>query len=140
MKNWFEELMARNQRKSPRYLAPRLVAFFFDGGPPAPHCIRDVSLTGMYLLTAQRWYPGTVLTVILQRTDKVETGAKKSIAVQARVIRSMDDGVALRFVVPKAEEARNLERYIAEGAEIVDKQSLAEFLSSLLIGRSIEPI
>jgi hypothetical protein len=140
MKNWFEELMARNQRKSPRYLAPRLVAFFFDGGPPAPHCIRDVSLTGMYLLTAQRWYPGTVLTVILQRTDKVETGAKKSIAVQARVIRSMDDGVALRFVVPKAEEARNLERYIAEGAEIVDKQSLADFLSSLLIGRSIEPV
>jgi hypothetical protein len=76
----------------------------------------------------------------LQRTDKVEPGGKKSIAVQARVIRSMDDGVALRFVVPKAEEARNLERYIAEGAEIVDKQSLAEFLSSLLIGRSIEPI
>jgi hypothetical protein len=140
MKNWFDELMARNQRKSPRYLAPRLVAFFFDGGPPAPHCIRDVSLTGMYLLTAQRWYPGTVLTLILQRTDKVEPGGKKSIAVQARVIRSMDDGVALRFVVPKAEEARNLERYIAEGAEIVDKQSLAEFLSSLLIGRSIEPI
>jgi hypothetical protein len=140
MKNWFEELMARNQRKSPRYLAPRLVAFFFDGGPPAPHCIRDVSLTGMYLLTAQRWYPGTVLTMILQRTDKVETGATKSIAVQARVIRSMDDGVALRFVLHKAEEAKHLERYIAEGAEIVDKQSLADFLSSLLIGRSIEPV
>src|ERR1700731_5073667 len=109
MKNWFEELMARNQRKSPRYLAPRLAAFFFDGGPPAAHCIRDVSLTGMYLLTEQRWYPGTVLTLILQRTDRVESGAKKCIAVQARVIRSMDDGVALRFMVPKAEEAKNLE-------------------------------
>jgi hypothetical protein len=140
MKNWFEELMARNQRKSPRYLAPRLVAFFWDGGPPEAHCIRDVSMTGMYLLTAQRWYPGTVLTLILQRIDKNETGTKKSIAVQARVVRSMDDGVGFRFVVPKAEEVKHLERYIAEGAEIVDKKSLAEFLSSLLIGHSIEPI
>jgi PilZ domain len=140
MKNWFEELMARNQRKSPRYLAPRLVAYFWDGAPPAAHCIRDVSLTGIYLLTVQRWYPGTVLTLTLQRTDKDETGTKKSIAVRAKVIRSMDDGVALRFVLPKDEELRHLERYIAEGAEIVDKNSLAEFLSSLLIGRSIEPI
>lgn len=139
MKNWFEELMAHHQRKSPRYLAPRLIAYFWDGGPPAAHRIRDVSLTGMYLLTAQRWYPGTVLTLTLQRTDKDENGKKKSIAVRARVVRSMDDGVALQFVVPKAEEVRHLERYIAEGAEIVDKNSLAEFLSSLLIGRSIEP-
>jgi hypothetical protein len=139
MKNWFEELMSRNQRRPPRYMAPRLVAYFWDGGPAAPHCIRDISSTGMYLLTAQRWYPGTLLTITLQRTEKDDSGVRQSITVQARIMRSAEDGVGLRFVVPKTAEGRRIQQYIANGVEVQDGNSLVRFLSSLLIGCSLEP-
>ena len=139
MKNWFEELMARNQRRPQRYVAPRVVAYFWDGGTPTAHCIRDISSSGMYLLTTQRWYPGTLVTMTLQRTEKDEAGVRQSITVQARVMRSGEDGVGLRFVVPKTEEGRRIQQYIADGIKLEDPNTLTRFLSSLLIGCSLEP-
>jgi hypothetical protein len=139
MKNWFEELMARNQRRPQRYIAPRLVVYFWDGGSPTAHCIRDVSSTGMYLLTPQRWYPGTLITMTLQRTEKDEAGVRQSITLQARVMRSGEDGVGFRFVVPKTEEGRRIQRYIAEGQEVQDVNTLTRFIASLLAGYSLEP-
>ena len=139
MKNWFEELMADNQRRPQRYVAPRLVAYFFDGGTPIAHCIRDVSSSGMYLLTTQRWYPGTLVTMTLQRTEKDEAGVRQSITVQARVMRSGEDGVGLRFVVPKTAEGRRIQEYIADGIKLEDPNTLTRFLSSLLIGCSLGP-
>src|ERR1700760_420861 len=137
MMNWFEELMAGNQRRPQRYVAPRLVAYFFDGGTPIAHCIRDVSSSGMYLLTTQRWYPGTLVTITLQRTEKDQAGVKQSITVQARVMRSAEDGVGLRFVVPKTAEGRRIQQYIADGIKLEDPNTLTRFLSSLLIGCSL---
>jgi hypothetical protein len=139
MKNWFEELMAGNQRRPQRYVAPRLVAYFFDGGTPTAHCIRDVSSSGMYLLTTQRWYPGTLVTITLQRTEKDQAGVKQSITVQARVMRSAEDGVGLRFVVPKTAEGRRIQQYVADGVEVEDQNTLTHFLSSFLLGCSLDP-
>ena len=139
MKNWFEELMAGNQRRPQRYVAPRLVAYFFDGGTPIAHCIRDVSSSGMYLLTTQRWYPGTLVTITLQRTEKDQAGVKQSITVQARVMRSAEDGVGLRFVVPKTAEGRRIQQYVADGVEVQDQNTLTHFLSSFLLGCSLDP-
>jgi c-di-GMP-binding flagellar brake protein YcgR len=139
MKNWFEELMSRNRRRPLRYLAPRVVAYFWDGGTPTAHCIRDISATGMYLLTAQRWYPGTLLMITLQRTEKDEAGVRQSIRLQARVMRSADDGVGLRFVVPKTEDGRQVQRYIADGVEVQDVNAMTRFLLSLVTGGSFAP-
>jgi hypothetical protein len=139
MKNWFEELMAGNQRRPQRYVAPRLVAYFFDGGTPTAHCIRDVSSSGMYLLTTQRWYPGTLVTITLQRTEKDQAGVKQSITVQARVMRSAEDGVGLRFVVPKTAEGRRIQQYVADRVEVQDQNTLTHFLSSFLLGCSLDP-
>jgi hypothetical protein len=139
MKNWFEELMSRDHRRPQRYAAPRLVAYFWDGGTPTPHCVRDISGTGLFLLTTQRWYPGTLVTITLQGTEKDQTGVKSSITVQARVMRSAEDGIGLRFVVPKTEKGREIQRYIAEGVEVQDQNALNRFLSSLLMGYSFEP-
>lgn len=48
---------------------PGIVAFFWDGGSPRPNRIRDASFAGAYIETAGRWYPGTVLSVMLQPQD-----------------------------------------------------------------------
>jgi PilZ domain len=139
MKNWFEELMFQHQRRAPRYIEPRLVAFYWDGAAPEPRYIRDVSSTGFYLLTEQRWYPGTLITMTLQRTERTDDGSKSSIAVQAKVIRPGDDGVALAFVLPRAKDARSVISIIADGVGLADKKTLELFLRPLWVNQTIRP-
>jgi hypothetical protein len=139
MKNWFEELMFQHQRRAPRYIEPRLVAFYWDGAAPEPRYIRDVSSTGFYLLTEQRWYPGTLITMTLQRTERTDDGSKSSIAVQAKVIRPGDDGVALAFVLPRAKDARSVISIIADGVGLADKKTLELFLRPLWVNQPIRP-
>jgi hypothetical protein len=139
MKNWFEELMFQHQRRAPRYIEPRLVAFYWDGAAPEPRYIRDVSSTGCYLLTEQRWYPGTLITMTLQRTERTDDGSKSSIAVQAKVIRPGDDGVALAFVLPRAKDARSVISIIADGVGLADKKTLELFLRPLWVNQPIRP-
>ena len=139
MKNWFEELMSQHRRRAQRHIEPRLVAFYRDGAAPQPRYIRDVSNTGFYLLTDQRWYPGTLITMTLQRTEKSDDGSKSSVAVQAKVIRLGEDGVAVAFVFPKPEDAHRVTSIVADGVALADKKTLDLFLQPLWISRPIGP-
>jgi PilZ domain len=134
MNNWFEELLVQNQRRAARYAAPRLVAYYWDGGAPVAHCVRDISVSGLFLLTVQRWYPGTIVDLTLQRMDKIEEGTTKSIRVRARVTRSTDEGVGFRFIVPDREASRQLRRYVVDGAEAADDDSIRAFIAAVLMG------
>jgi Flp pilus assembly protein TadG len=71
-----------------------------------PHRIRDISLAGLYLLTEQRWYPGTVVRLVLQRGGAAETDPHRSITVNAKVVRSGSDGVGLALVLPHNQVSR----------------------------------
>ena len=137
MTSWFEELMCRDKRRSPRYLAPRLVAYYWDGGEPKPHLIRDISSTGLYLLTEQRWYPGTVVTMTLQSTENVACGAKRSIAVRVKAIREGDDGMGFAFMLLQVQDARQVHQFVSEGVETADRKGLDRFLRLLLGGKGV---
>ena len=139
MKNWFEELMSQHRRRAQRHIEPRLVAFYWDGTVPQPRYILDVSNTGFYLLTDQRWYPGTLITMTLQRTEKSDDGSKSSVAVQAKVIRLGEDGVAVSFVFPKPEDSHRVTSIVAGGVGLADKKTLDLFLQPLWINRPIGP-
>jgi hypothetical protein len=139
VKNWLEELMSLQQRRAPRHIEPRLVAFYWDGAVPEPHYLQDVSSTGFYLLTSQRWYPGTVITMTLQRTEKSDDGSRSSVAVQAKVIRLGKDGVALRFVFRRPGDARKVSDIVADGVKLADEKTLDLFLQPLWINRPIGP-
>jgi hypothetical protein len=139
MENWFEELMSQHRRRALRHMAPHLVAFYWEGGASQPRQIRDVSDTGFYLFTDQRWSPGALITMTLQRTQESGDGSAHSIAVRAKVIRVDDDGVAMAFVFPKPEDARSLAGRVADEAGLADKKMLDRFLQPLWINRRIEP-
>ncbi|HYK38270.1 hypothetical protein [Alloacidobacterium sp.] len=65
-----------------------LVTYFYDGesATPAAHRVKDISSTGLYLLTERRWYPGTLIILTLQMTEVADGGAETTIAVMAKVI------------------------------------------------------
>jgi hypothetical protein len=114
-----------NRRKASRRPAPGLAVNFWTGGPPQAHSIRDVSATGLYVVTAERWYPGTLVRLTLTNTDSEEQPAERSITVGARAIRWGNDGVGLEFVLQKAQKLRRGQPSTFGG---VDRTQLDQFL------------
>lgn len=99
-KGWLQKLLASaptDPRRAPRVAIPWLGAYFFTGGKPVAYAVRDISTSGMYVLTEERWYPGTVIRVTL--TDRRDPTPERSITVNALVARPGNDGVGLAFVL-----------------------------------------
>jgi hypothetical protein len=80
---------------------PHLAAYYWNGSQPAPHSVRDISSSGIYLLTEDRWHRGTLLMLTLQKPVTADdTRSSRSIRMHSKVIRSGTDGVGLAFVFP----------------------------------------
>ena len=127
-KNWFESLFSNDRRAAKRSPSPALMAYYWDGAAPVPHRVRDINMSGMYLLTDRRWYPNTLITMTLLRSDKGANDPERSIVVTTRVVRSDNDGVGLAFILPRSSKPRDPGSNFAPQA---DKKSLAEFLKQL---------
>lgn len=125
---WLERWWFPDPRKAPREAAPGLAAYYWNGGAPEAHGIRDISSSGIYVVTEERWYPGTLVLMVLQRTDCGEEVAERSIAVQTRAVRWGHDGVGLQFVLADARDLKKFRGDLSEGAK---KKELDRFLDKL---------
>ncbi len=131
-KNWLQRWLSPEPplpRKNQRESVPGLVAFFWTGGTPERHGIRDISATGLYVLTDERWYLGTVIRMTL--TGGGEPNAESSLSVNATVIRWGNDGVGVQFILqnPKDPRQRNA---LGDGAiQGVDQKRLDQFIQRL---------
>lgn len=105
-------------RRAARLAEPRVVAYFWDGAAPAGCQLRDVSMTGAYLYTSERWYSGTIIRLLLQENgtpaaDCGCSGTRQSISIPARVVRHGPDGLGLEFLFGTPEEHRALSHLVA---------------------------
>jgi hypothetical protein len=98
-RNWLQRWWSPDPRKAPREGAPGLAAYYWNGEAPMAHGIRDISSSGLYVVTEERWYPGTLVLMTLQRNDLGEEMAERSISVQTRAVRWGSDGVGLQFIL-----------------------------------------
>jgi hypothetical protein len=94
----------RKMRRAPRIPVPGLVGFYFAGGPCTPHEIRNISVMGFYMVTDQRWMPGTIIRVTLQMTETDGDGTPDTITVLSRVVNWGTDGGGFEFVFPGQED------------------------------------
>lgn len=129
-KGWIEKFLSTDSRKAERRHAPGLVAYFWDGGAPKAHEIENISETGFYLLTKERWYPGTVVTMTLQKPGATDEDAsvEHHIAVQSQVVRVGEDGVGLVFI---PFDAKNPHQKDGLKTKLVGKKGLQKFLERL---------
>lgn len=126
-KSWLQKLLGTeppDPRKADRECLQGLTAYFFTGGAPVAHQVRDISLTGLYVLTSERWYPGTMVRMTL--TDRHEPTVERSITLHASVMRSGEDGVGLRFVLQSSRG-----RGYDGTAETADVHLVAQFIERL---------
>jgi hypothetical protein len=125
LKQLLEKLFSKERRRAERQLSPELAAHYWNGGSSAGNRVRDISSTGLFLLTEERWYPGTRLVMTLQKRDVPEGSPDRSISVQSKAVRFCDDGVGLEFVVLDSGDPRRSQSFLAEGA---DRRALEKFL------------
>jgi hypothetical protein len=130
-KSWLTRLIfpeSTDKRRATRRVAPGLIAFFWTGGSPQAHIIRDISATGLYAVIDERWYPGTLVRMTLTMADYRERSGRRSITVQAQAVRWGNDGVGLRFVLQSPKDFRRQESSRFEGT---DWSQLDRFLTRL---------
>ncbi len=126
--NWLQRLFKRGPRelrKARREPISGIVVYFFTGGGPAAHGIRDISAHGLYIFTEERWYLGTVIRLTI--TDRQEPVAQHSITVNAKVVRWGNDGVGLEFVLSD-DNNRRRGRMVDETLTSVSRAMVKQFL------------
>jgi len=128
-RNWLERWWSPDPRKAPRDSLPGLAAYYWNGAAPAAHGIRDISSSGIYVVTEERWYPGTLVLMTLQHNDSGEEEAERSIAVQTRAVRWGHDGVGLQFVLPEKKDLRRKNNNTLMDA--ASRKEFDEFLQQL---------
>jgi len=135
VKSCVDWLFSEDRRRAPRHDSLPLVVFYWDGAEPVPHAVLNISLNGLYLLTKQRWYPGTVVTMTLQRAQAAVNDAARSIAVFGRVVRAGKDGVAVEFIWPKAPDPRKPETLSGKEA---DMETFKQFFTKIKADKRLQ--
>ena len=101
-KGWIKRLgypeTPRAERRIPSGFAARQ-----RNDPASPsNIIRNISTTGVYVLTGERLPIGKLVPLIVQVEGAPEYSSHPQFCVQARVIRHGEDGMGLNFVLPES--------------------------------------
>jgi hypothetical protein len=86
-------------------------------------------VSGFFLLTDERPYPGTLILMTLQKTGTNAEKPENSIAVYTKVIRWGPDGVGFRFVAVESKDAKSNKR---GPKNFANQESLDAFLRKVL--------
>jgi len=127
-RSWLERWWSPDPRKAPREASPGLAAYYWTGGPPEAHNIKDISSTGLYIVTEERWYPGTLVLMVLTKTDDGEESAERSISVHSRAVRLGNDGVGMQFILHDGADGRRQKNSVGNS---VGRAELDQFLQRL---------
>jgi hypothetical protein len=134
LKRWWspDPRIAPDQRTAPRESMPGMAAYYWTGGAPKAHSIKDISSSGLYVLTEERWYPGTLILMTLQAADEGAENFEHAIAVHSRAVRWGNDGVGLQFIPQDAPAAHKGLNPLVNGA---NHRELEHFLEQLRKGK-----
>lgn len=104
-----------------RILASDLDASYPTGSGEKLVRVRDVSSTGLYILTDDRWAPGTRFTLTVQKWT-LQQKAQPALRLEVRVVRHGKDGAGLAFVHEGIDAAiwSDLVRYALRRMAITD--------------------
>ncbi len=133
LKRWWspDPRSAPDQRDAPRETLPGLTAYYWTGAAPKAHSIKDISTSGLYVVTEERWYPGTLILMTLQTDVDGKENPEHSISVHSRAVRWGNDGVGLQFIPQDAPAAHSGLNPLQNGA---NGKELENFLERLRKG------
>lgn len=121
----FPEAANSDRRRGNRLPAGDLVAYYWTGGAPMSYKISNVSTSGLYLYTEERWLPGTRLVMTLQKEGHDPARSAEISRVESEVVRWGLDGIGFRFVESRFVDLNTGE--IVQG-RVFDQEAFEGFL------------
>ena len=120
---WLKQALSGRER-AVRYTNPGIVAYYWDGGAPKRHAVKDISSTGAYLDGNELWCVGTVITLTLQKEDgEGEGGAEVPfVSLSCRVVRHTPGGTGIEFMLRTDKERRALREFMRSAVQKSDKR------------------
>ena len=92
-----------DRRRTMRFYEPNLDAYYWTGGAPEPHKIRDIGYGGFYMFHDQRWPIGTTVQMTLQRPGASGESSTEWISVESKVVGWGPDGMSFEFSSAESE-------------------------------------
>jgi PilZ domain-containing protein len=99
--NWLEKFVTPESDRAERRRVEQFAAYRWNGTALVQGMVRDISSSGLYLVTHERWEPNTVVALTLQREGPLDPDPARRVITQAKVIRCGPDGVGLSFLWAK---------------------------------------
>ena len=117
----------RAERLTPFGLAAR---YGLDSAS-TPAVIKDISTSGIYLVTEKRLPAGELITLALEEEGQPEFSSELQISVQARVVEQREDGMGLSFVLPPGLHADLWGVLIRDIASLTDRDQITLLFRTL---------
>jgi hypothetical protein len=120
LKRWFGAwITALKDRRECARVSVAMVAHYWNGGVAQASEVKTVSAAGAYLLTPDRWSPGTVLRLTFQYGRSSADGQPVTLVAQARIVRFGLDGVGVRLVYLNKKERSRFKKFLAGAPRMV---------------------
>jgi hypothetical protein len=109
LKNWFEKSFSAEETTSKRprperRSVPGLEAIHWTGSSPGLDIVKNISSTGMYLVTRERWPQGEIHPIRLVYQELTDDSPENQVTIEAKSVRWGEDGMGLSFMLPAAME------------------------------------
>ncbi len=133
LKRALQRLGEPEQPRAERWPATGLSALYGIDSASRPAGIKDVSASGVYLLTEERFRADELVNLILRKEGEPEDSAELRISVQTRVAWQGEDGVALEFVLPPGMNPDLCGALVRDIVSLSDPDQVAEVFRTLRI-------
>ena len=126
LRSWFEKAFPQEQAKharAERREVPGLEAIHWTGSSPGLDIVKNISSTGMYLVTRERWREGEINPVRLVYPELSDDSPERQVTIETRTARWGEDGMGLTFVLPEC-----MDLWLWQSGERVEPEDiLSEF-------------
>src|SRR5580692_12938298 len=99
-KSWIQKLGHPEKPRAERRIPSGLLALQTGNPASQPSIIKNISSSGLYLLTKERWPLDELIPLTIEQQDLPGNRADERIQMQVRVARHGEDGMGLAFLLP----------------------------------------
>ena len=117
--------------RAERRTASGLAASYGLDSTYTPTGIKNISATGIYLVTEKRLRTGELITLTLAEEGAPENRSELQVSVHARVARQGEDGIGLSFVLPTGLDTRLWGVLVRNIVVLTDQGQIAQMFRTL---------
>ena len=132
-KGMFQKLSFPKQRRYERRKESGLAAEFGLDSSFTSAEIKDISASGIYLITEKRLSTNELITLILREKSEPAKSTELKFSVDVRVIRQGEDGIGLSFVLPAGLDTEVWEVLVRKIVTLTNPKEIAKLFRTLRV-------